>query len=876
MSDLIDRLERALGTAYAIERELGGGGMSRVFLAEQRSLGRKVVLKVLEPDLAAGISAERFAREAKLAAQLQHPHIVPVLAAGDADGLPYYVMPYVEGETLRSRLARSGRLPLRDAVAILRDVAKALSFAHARGIVHRDVKPENILLAGSSAVVSDFGIAKAISVARTSADAGLTQLGSAIGTPAYMAPEQASGDPATDHRADIYAWGVLAYELVTGTQPFGGGSPHQIIAAHLAQPVDPVATRRAGISPQIAELIERCLAKDPRDRPPSADVLLAMLEATDQRSGEPVSSVPARRVRYERWTGVAAVSIALIAAGAFAVMRTRDRDATLDVTRVLVVQPAIESRDSALGRVSAMTTDAISEGLSRMSWAQVATRERAANGREDIQAWAREANAAVVLTQQPYLLGDSVQLQLSISDARTGSLIRALPAVRVSKDPGVAELRAAVDPVLTLIGYVTHPLLGSPVIPAAGPPRFDAFMEFVAAAELWQQPDSSSVFEVGEHLQAAMRLDTTFAQARLWFAAHAVRGYRWPAVAAELQRMLPVIGSEEVQRSPFEQELARHVLAGTSGSASGRLPTLRRLAAIAPRSVFASALPGQLLDINRPREALVMIDRWARESRPVFLQRFGGGGLAGSYWSLRADVLHYLGEHREELKAALEARAADPTSHFDLRRELRALVALNRAVEVERRLDEFHEAAGMRSFFDFAGDAFLQLGQEMIAHGDSAAGARVTRRAVVWFEQRTPAEQKSEHVRFRSALAYYSAGDPERALPIVRQLHADNAGDPRYLGVLARVLVARGDSTAAIPMLAQLAAMPAGMLAGSPTYERAAINAVLGRKAEAVALLQESLRQGQGWNIRARLHFFSDWRPYHDYPAFRAVITPQG
>ncbi|HUF31243.1 MAG TPA: protein kinase [Gemmatimonadaceae bacterium] len=874
MSDLIDRLERALGKAYVIERELGGGGMSRVFLAEQRSLGRKVVLKVLEPDLAAGISAERFAREAKLAAQLQHPHMVPVLAAGDADGLPYYVMPYVEGETLRSRLARSGRLPLRDAVAILRDVAKALSFAHARGIVHRDVKPENILLAGSSAVVSDFGIAKAITVARTSADTGLTQPGSAIGTPAYMAPEQAAGDPATDHRADIYAWGVLAYELVTGAPPFTGSSPYQIMAAHLAQPADPVATRREGISPQISELIERCLAKDPRDRPPSADVLLAMLEGADQRSGEPASSVPARRVRYERWIGVAAVSIVLVAAGAFAVMRTRDRDPALDVARVLVVQPAIESQDSPLGRFSAMTTDAVSEGLSRMSWAQVATRESAASGKEDLQAWAREANAAVVLTQQPYLLGDSVQLQLRISDGGTGVLIRALPAVRVAKDPGVAELRAAVDPVLTLIGYVTHPLLGSPVIPAAGPPRFDAFMEFVAATEQWQLPDSSAMIEVAEHLQAAMRLDSAFAQARLWFAAHAVRGYRWPSVAADLQRMLAVISNEDGQRSPFEQALTRYVLAGTGGSAGGRLPALRRLAAIAPRSVFASFLPGQLLDINRPREALATIDQFARESRSVVIPQ-AGGGIAGSYWAARADILHYLGEHREELEAAIKSRAADPTGHSELRRELRALVALKRGVEVERRLDEFNEAAG-RGLFDFAGDAFLQLGLEMIAHGDSAAGARVIRRAIVWFEQRTPAEQRNEHVRFRSALAYYSAGDLERALPIVRQMHANSPDDPRYLGLMARVLVARGDSAAAIPMLAQLAAMPAGMLAGTPTYERAAIHAVLGRKAEATALLQESLQQGQGWNIRTRIHFFSDWLPFRDFPPFRAVITPQG
>ncbi len=227
--DLRERLQAALGSVYRIERELGGGGMSRVFVAEETSLGRKVVVKVLSSELAAELSAERFEREVRLAAQLQHPQIVPVLTAGSAGGVPYYTMPLVDGESLRAHLARDGAQPIPKVVSVLRDVAKALEFAHARGVVHRDIKPDNVLLSGSSAAVTDFGIAKALvdSKAAAHAQATLTQMGTSIGTPAYMAPEQAAGDPSTDHRADIYAFGCMAYELLSGSTPFGDRPMHQ-------------------------------------------------------------------------------------------------------------------------------------------------------------------------------------------------------------------------------------------------------------------------------------------------------------------------------------------------------------------------------------------------------------------------------------------------------------------------------------------------------------------------------------------------------------------------------------------------------------------------------------------------------------------------
>src|SRR5256714_2434918 len=215
---LEDRLQAALGESYRVERELGGGGMSRVFLAEETRLGRRVVVKVLPPEMAAGVSAERFEREIQLAAKLQHPHIVPLLTAGAKGDLLYYVMPHIAGESLRSRIAHERALPVGETVRILRDVCDALAYAHGRGVVHRDIKPDNVLLSGRHALVTDFGVAKAVQ--ESNGATALTSVGVALGTPAYMAPEQATADPHTDHRADLYAVGALAYEMLTGRPPF--------------------------------------------------------------------------------------------------------------------------------------------------------------------------------------------------------------------------------------------------------------------------------------------------------------------------------------------------------------------------------------------------------------------------------------------------------------------------------------------------------------------------------------------------------------------------------------------------------------------------------------------------------------------------------
>ncbi len=291
--------------------------MSRVFVAHETALGRKVVIKVLLPELAAGVSVDRFRREIQLAAQLQHPHIVPLLSAGEFEGLPYFIMPFVSGESLRARMMRSGELPIPESVRILRDVVSALAYAHSFGVVHRDIKPDNVLISGGVAVVTDFGVAKAVTASSGSSGVPLTSFGLALGTPAYMAPEQASGDAQVDHRADIYALGVMAYEMLTGRPLFPGRPVQAVLAAHVIETPEPVDRLRPAVSPPLASLVMSCLAKRPADRPQSGTDLLHALDAI----ATPVSgtarttavSVPAiRRGGTSRGRGIA-VSAAVVA-----------------------------------------------------------------------------------------------------------------------------------------------------------------------------------------------------------------------------------------------------------------------------------------------------------------------------------------------------------------------------------------------------------------------------------------------------------------------------------------------------------------------------------------------------------------------------------
>jgi len=313
LSEFQDRVQAALGSAYRIVHELGGAGMSRVFVAEDMALGRRVVVKVLPPDMAAGVNTERFQREIQVAASLQHPHIVPVFNAASAGDLIHYLMPFIEGESLRARLVREPRLSVAETVHLLADMVSALGYAHRRGVVHRDVKPENILVSDGHAMVTDFGIARGLAPETTGT--GLTGAGIAMGTPGYMAPEQALGSD-VDQRADIYAVGTVGYEMLTGQLPFEGTTPQQVLSNQLTQAPVPIGEARSDVPAALASTIMRCLEREPAERWQSADDLLDAIENVVTPGGR-LSEAPVRpRKRSRR----AAVLGAVLGAAAVAAM----------------------------------------------------------------------------------------------------------------------------------------------------------------------------------------------------------------------------------------------------------------------------------------------------------------------------------------------------------------------------------------------------------------------------------------------------------------------------------------------------------------------------------------------------------------------------
>ena len=301
---LFDRLAHALAGRYTLERELGRGGMATVYLGTDKQLGRRVAIKVLAPATRAYLGSDRFQREVLLAAQLSHPHIVPLFEAGDADGLLFYVMEFVEGESLRQRLKREGRLAVDDALRVTSEVGDALQYAHENGVIHRDIKPENILLSRGHALVSDFGIAKLMEERGSAEGVSLTSSGMAVGTAEYMSPEQASGDRRIDPRSDVYSLATVLYEMLGGSPPFTGSSVQAIVSQVITEPPRPIRSQRPGLPVQLERALARGLAKSPADRPRTARAFVESLAAPAPRPPWP----SARRAGWIAACG-AAVSV---------------------------------------------------------------------------------------------------------------------------------------------------------------------------------------------------------------------------------------------------------------------------------------------------------------------------------------------------------------------------------------------------------------------------------------------------------------------------------------------------------------------------------------------------------------------------------------
>ena len=860
--DVIDLLREQLAPRYEVERQIGAGGMARVYLATEQHPRRPVAIKVLEPDLSSRLLYDRFIREVELSSRLNHPHIVPIFAAGEVGTLLYYVMPYIEGESLRHRLLKEGALPWEEALHLAVDVADPLAYAHTQGIVHRDIKPENILLSGGHALLADFGVARAISAA---GGQSLTQTGAAVGSPGYMSPEQAMGLQ-VDARTDIYSLGCVLFELLTNEPPTGTPFARDVDIWALLDKSGALHGAGTGGARAVKHAISRALAPAPEDR------FATVTEFAEALGGPaPRSSLPQRgRFASRRGWRAAVFGVGLIAvAGAIAFVLARS-SSHLIPGRVVVA--AIDNRtgDSSLDNLGRMTADWVTQGLSETGLVEVvpsvtamaaATPPGQSTGADAIRALGRETRARTVVEGAFYRQDDSLRFQIEIVDARNGKVLRALDPVVGS----VANPLGAVDKVrqrvMIALGTLFNPKLAGWAREASQPPDYANYQDFIEGLDRFARFDYLGARAYFDRVAAA---DSTFsvalilsADARLHLGEHAAAD----SIVRRVERSHRPL-------APVDRSYLAWVAGILRGNRPAALEAARELARVAPGSDVELLRSSGATSLNRPREAIAALGR-VDPDRGMFRATFAYA------WDMTT-ALHMLGEHRRELKEATAGIRRTPGQFRGVVADVRALAALGRLDEVRQHLDEAQQLASQDSWTP--GNVALLAAAELRTHGyPEAAGDAVTR-AITWYERRRAGVGREDDGGLGLALAYFEAGRLEDARPLLDGLVAapnttGSMGRFAALGTLGAIAAREGKRAEALRFDGQLKASPERYMLGSNTYQRARIHALLGDREAAVDLLQTAILQGMDfWYLHADLAFAS----LHDYGPFQELLKPKG
>jgi hypothetical protein len=829
-----------------------------------------VALKVFQPELAQVLGPERFLREVKVTAQLHHPHILPLYDSGVADGLLYYVMPYVEGESLRDRLAREKQLPLEDALRITREVADALSYAHSHDVIHRDIKPENILLESGHAVVADFGIARAITLA---GGQRLTQTGIAVGTPVYMSPEQSVGEQAIDGRSDLYSLGCVLYEMLAGEPPITGPSAMAVLARKSVDAPPELRRVRSAVPAAVEQAVTRALSVVPADRQRTASEFAEQLTsaAAAPLGAEPPTAPLAPRRRIAPALVVVAALAVVVAAVVLWRVVPRGSAAAAVANRVVVLPYDNQTGDSTLEPIGRMVADWITEGLSQTSDVQVVPNmivlqtlagikpgPGGSGGRTALQELARLTQSGLAVTGSYYRHGDALEFHSEVLDVGSGRQLGLVEPVLGRPD----NPTAAIDSVrLRVMGVLAARLnwAGWEIPASVQPPSYDAYQVYAEGMSRWV---AGSYLEAGALFERAYALDSTYLRALLTAASAYGNGGRPSKADSLVQFLLP----RRNRLSQYDQYRLDWVLARRRGDREAELKAARAAAELAPVSTQRFALMLSLEAVNRPREALAELDDVIRRGMPE------AGASWYPVWGLRTELYHILGKHEKELEVAREGRTKLSGSLPVMLYEARALAALGRMDELRALTDEIL-AQRVRPGLT-PGDVLQSIAEELRAHGHAAEGAEVADRALAGYGARPPGVLAQGWRRDLKAALLYVCERWSDAAAQWDSIPMDSADAVDRLGTRGVLAARLGRPESARAMAAQLARLELPRLNGQQTLWRARIAAVLGEKDGAVALLRQAFAEGVAYGIW--LHTDMDLESLRDYKPYRELVRPKG
>ena len=867
MADLLYRLSTALAGRYTFERELGRGGMATVYLARDLKHHRGVAIKVMKPELA--LAPQRFLQEIEIAATLSHPHIVPLYDSGAVDEILYYVMPHIEGETLQERLARESRLPVREACLITREIAEALDYAHKHKVVHRDIKPGNVLLWGGHAAVTDFGIAKAVDLATTGGP--LTSGGVALGTPAYMAPEQASADPTMDHRTDLFALGVLTYEMLAGRRPFRVDG-EQIVATPENRSPAPLAALRPDTPRELATVVMRCISLSPQERPPHAQDVVRVIDDMA------IPALPGPRPSWRRRILVgAALAVLVVIVGAAALIPRSTRamlitllrrpDAPLMQGRVLVAPFSDQANDTTIAFLGVLAADWISRAVSRVQGLEAVDARTALATQKIVKripwplrtyneslAMAQEVGATTLVTGDIYREGDSLVFMTKVIDVKNKRVVRTLEPVRSSRQEYQTALKQLEQRVAGSLAQTSDVSGGTSLGSLAEPPSLDAYEEVYRGVEAYLQGDDSAQFM---HLERAAQLDTTYTTPLVFLAfAHT---YHFQYAAADSARRRAEAMSERL--TPAERALLDHLQAMTRGNRNQAVLSAQQFMNLMPGSQEAPLLMASVaLSAQMPKRALDALSH---------IDPNRGLNLAAPvYWTYQSKIAGQLGDWKQALAMARVGVERFPQSAIMGELRARALARLDRVEEMEDALAQLPIKS--KPLLERAQVA-IKLWGDLESAGDDRAATNLA----VRYARLMDAADTTRDSKFLRASLYWRAGRVSEAREIFRSLAQTDTGmmqlrDLAQIGVTSARL---GDKASAATAEQQIRNATPQYQLGMQKLLQAEIAAALHERDRAVALLREGLALGLGLEtLGGALIGNADLQPLYGYPGFEELL----